>query len=419
MQPGEPATVRAEWQRYWPLVLAGALGYSMLGLQTYAIGPFVQPLEAEFGWSRAEIMLGVSLSNLLGVVFNLAIGMAIDRLGPRRVGLTGLFAKAGAFALLGTATGTILNWSMLWVLVAVGAMLVQSTIWSSAVASRFDKGRGFALATVLSGTSLCGAISPVLAAWLIRDYGWRPAFVGIGGIWLAFTLPVAWLFYRGRQDELREAKAAGVPEAAAPRLHGLSLRDAMRRPAFWKLMLCGTSFSIYVMAIAPNLVPMLTEKGSITAMAAAQIAGLVGLVTIIARMSAGFLLDIFPAQIVGACIFMLPVLGCALMLLDSPGSLVMTIAVICFGMTIGAEFDVIIYLTSRQFGLKAFGAIFGAMITAGAFGGAIGPVTSGAIHDRFGNYDPMLILLMGLMSVCALGILTIGRPEQDWSKLDD
>lgn len=70
-------------QRYWPLVLAGALGYSMLGLQTYAIGPFVQPLEAEFGWSRAEIMLGVSLSILLGVVFNLAIGIAIDRLGPR------------------------------------------------------------------------------------------------------------------------------------------------------------------------------------------------------------------------------------------------------------------------------------------------------------------------------------------------
>jgi MFS family permease len=136
MNPGDAPSAGQEWRRYWPLPVAAAVGYSMLGLQTYAIGPFVVPLEAEFGWSRAEVMMGLTLSNIVGVCVNLIIGMAVDRLGPRRVALSGLVVKAGAFALLATATGTILNWSLLWVLVAFGAMLVQSTVWSSAVASR-------------------------------------------------------------------------------------------------------------------------------------------------------------------------------------------------------------------------------------------------------------------------------------------
>ena len=394
-----------EWRRHWPLPVAAAIGYSMLGLQTYAIGPFVRPLEAEFGWSRAEVMLGLTLSNILGICCNLAVGMVIDRLGPRRVALTGLVVKASAFALLATATGTMLNWSLLWVLVAFGAMLTQSTVWSSAVASRFDAARGLALAMALSGTSLCGAITPILGVWLIEAYGWRTAFAGIGAIWLVATFPLAFLFYRGRHDRPR---AAPQVSGALPVLPGMTLREGMRTAAFWKLMLCGACYSLYVLAIAPNLVPMLVEKGA-SAMAAAQVAALVGLVALFARLSAGFLLDIFPAHLVGACIFLLPVAGCGLMLIDQPQLLFMILAVACFGMTIGAEFDVIVYLTSREFGLKAFGALFGGMLTAGALGGAIGPVLAGVIHDRTGTYDPLLFLLMGLMVASALAVLSLGK----------
>ena len=406
MDRGQSA--REEWRRHWPLPVAAAIGYSMLGLQTYAIGPFVRPLEAEFGWSRAEVMLGLTLSNILGICCNLLIGMVIDRLGPRRVALTGLVVKAGAFALLATATGTMLNWSLLWVLVAFGAMLTQSTVWSSAVASRFDAARGLALALALSGTSLCGAIAPILGVWLIEAYGWRTAFAGIGAIWLVATFPLAFLFYRGRHDQPRAAAQASGPPPVLPDLPGMTLREGMRTAAFWKLMLCGACFSLYVLAIAPNLVPMLVEKGS-SAMAAAQVAALVGLVALVARLSAGFLLDIFPAHLVGACVFLLPVAGCGLMLIDQPQIFVMVLAVVSFGMTIGAEFDVIVYLTSREFGLKAFGALFGGMLTAGALGGAIGPVLAGVIHDRTGTYDPLLFLLMGLMVVSALAVLSLGK----------
>ena len=112
--------------------------------------------------------------------------------------------------------------------------------------------------------------------------------------------------------------------------------------------------------------------------------------------------------------FILPVVGCGLMLLDAPGYLVLILAVVSFGITLGAEYDVVFYLVSRHFGLKAFASLMGVLLTAGALGGAVAPVIAGWIHDRSGSYDPLLVFLMALMAAGALAIATMGRPRQSW-----
>lgn len=411
MAESAPQSATAEWRRYGIVPIAAAMGYSTMAIQTYGVGPFVSSLEAEFGWSRAEVMIGLTISNTFGVLLNFAVGVMADRFGPRRVALSGVVVKTAAIALLATATGTLLNWSLLWVLVAIGAVLAQANVWASAVASRFDKGRGLALAVTLSGSSFCAAIVPVLATWLIGAYGWRVAFVGVAAAWLVVVLPIVFLFFHGRQDEQRRmSKAERTPVAALP---GVTVAEGMRMVAFWRLVVAAFAFASYTMAIAPNLVPLLTEKGE-TALVAAQLAALMGVVGIVARLTAGALLDHFSARILGVVVFLLPVIGCGLMLGDAPGYLVLAVAVASFGITIGAEYDVVFYLVSRHFGLKSFAAMMGGLLTAGAFGGAVAPIVAGWLHDRFGGYDEMLILLMGLMGAGALAIATIGRPKQDW-----
>ena len=168
MQSGDRQGAATEWRAYWPLTLAALIGYSTIGLQSYGLGPFVPHLEKEFGWTRADVMIGLSLSNAVGVFLNILIGMIVDRFGPRRVGLTGLVVKTGSFALLATATGSLLNWSLLWMILAVGVVLVQSTVWISAVAARFDHSRGLAMAVALSGTPITAAVCPILALSLIH-----------------------------------------------------------------------------------------------------------------------------------------------------------------------------------------------------------------------------------------------------------
>src|SRR5262245_62734428 len=139
MTAGAPQSAMAEWRRYGIVPIAAGIGYSTMAIQTYGVGPFVAPLEQQFGWTRAEVMIGLTISNTIGVLLNFAVGVLADRLGPRRIALSGVVVKTTAIALLATATGTLLNWSLLWVLVALGAVLAQANVWASAVASRFDK----------------------------------------------------------------------------------------------------------------------------------------------------------------------------------------------------------------------------------------------------------------------------------------
>lgn len=410
-----PTSAAGEWRRYWLLPLVAGLGYSTMAIQTFGVGPFVAPLEAEFGWSRAEIMIGLTISNAIGAVMNMVVGMMVDRVGPRRVGIAGIIAKTAAIMLLATATGSILNWSLLWGLVGLGAMLLQAQVWSSAVASRFDHGRGLAIAVTLSGTSIAAALVPVLATWLIAHYGWRIAWVGIGFSWLLMALPAVIIAFRGRHDDERRNGTAG-PAAPAAELPGLTFAEGIRRPAFFRLLLAGGSYAFYTMAISPNLVPLMTELGS-TAMVAASIAAVLGIVSVIARVSAGWLIDRWPAHLVGSLMFMVAVLGSFLLLGDDPGFAIKIFAVICFGATIGAEFDVVLYLISRHFGLRAMASLMGAVLSAGALGGAIAPWVTGRIYDATGSYDGMLWTLIVLMTLNALAMLTMPKPPAEFAKV--
>lgn len=403
------ASTRREWRDNWPVLLAALIGFSTLGLQSYGIGAFVPHLEREFGWTRAQVMIGVSVSNFVGIFLNIIIGMVVDRFGSRRVGMAGLLVKTSAFALLGTATGTMLNWSLLWVLVAVGIVLVQSTVWSRVIAARFDRTRGFALAVMLCGTSVATIILPVLSTELIELFGWRGGFVGVGMIWLAFTLaPVFFLF----KDVQAPGARAATPTQAA-NLPGMTFAEGVRTPAFLRLVVSFGCFSFFSMTIATNLIPLLLERGT-SALQAGQIASIMGLCGLVARLTVGFLLDRYPGSVIGAITLLLPVAGAGIFLIGDPGIVLLTMGVALFGAAIGAEVDVALYLATRHFGMKAFGQLFSAIITAGAVNATIGPYIAGLLHDITGNYDSVLVILMAIMTVGSAAMITIKPPVQTW-----
>lgn len=394
----------AEWRHYWPLAMAALIGYSTIGLQSYGISPFVASLEQEFGWSRSDVMIGVSVSNAAGILLNIVIGMIVDRFGSRRVALTGLVVKTGAFALLATATGALLDWTFLWLIVALGVVLVQSTVWMRALGKFFDKSRGFAFAFALSGTSIMALILPPYATWLIQTYGWRTAFVAVAASWAAVTLPIVFLFFREDRGHHATPERAAAPATALP---GLTFSEGLRTRPFWLLVISFGCFSFFSMTVATNLVPLLAETG-ISMMEAAGIASVMGMVGIVVRLSVGLLLDRLPGNVIGTVTLLMPVLGSAILLTDAPSGWMLSLAVGAFGAAIGAEMDVALYLATRHFGLKAFASLFNAVITFGAMMAAIGPFVGGKLHDLTGNYDALLMTIVVMMSVGALAMALIG-----------
>jgi len=401
---------RAEWRSFWFLPLTAALGYATSVLHIYSIGPFMEPLAREFQWSRAQISVGISVAAFTSGIFCIPIGMLVDRVGPRRVGLIGVPAMSGVFALLSTATGSTANWIGLWVVVAVGTLFVQATVWTSAVASRFEASRGLAFAITLSGASFAAAIYPVIATWLIGSYGWRMAFTAMGAGWAVLVFPILLLSFRGAQDthdKTREQRAA-KPSAV---LTGVTVAEGLRSPALFKLLLASALFTFTAIGALVHFVPILTDRGA-TPLGAAGIASLIGIFSIVGRLGTGALLDRFPAHLIGATAFLLPVLASVLLLVDGANPINQSIAAAVLGLTVGSEVDVIAYLAARHFGLKNFGALYGALLMALSLGTACGPLAAGAVFDHYGSYAPFLMLTMLTMGVSAVALGSLGTAPQ-------
>jgi MFS family permease len=215
----------------------------------------------------------LTVAALISAVGCIPVGMTVDRFGPRRVGLIGILAMCGALAFLSTATGTVANWLALWAVVAVGTFCVQATVWTSAVASRFEASRGLAFAITLSGASIAAALYPVFATWLIGAYDWRTAYFAMGAIWAAIVFPILFFLFRGARDQKRTAQATR-PEVAV--LTGITLAEGLRSPTLYKLLLAAGLFAFTAIGAVVHFVPILTDSGA-TPLSAAGIASLIGI----------------------------------------------------------------------------------------------------------------------------------------------
>jgi len=393
----------AEWRGFWYLPIVGALGYATSVLHVYSLGPFFGPLQHEFGWSRAQISAGNFLAAIISGMFCIPVGKAVDRFGPRRIGLVGVLAMTGAYALLSTATGTKDNWYLLWAIVGVGTFCVQATVWTSAVASRFEVSRGRAFAITLCGASVAQFAFPLIVTSFIATQGWRTAFAATGGLWAALVFPLLFFLFRGARDQRREPNMVVTQERT---LSGATLSEGLRSPAMYKLLMAAALFAFTVIGVVVHFVPILTDSGA-TPTRAATIGSLIGIFSIVGRLGTGLLLDKFPGHKVGALAFLIPIPACALLLFYGANPISHIAVAVIFGLTVGSEVDVIAYLAAKQFGLKSFGALYGVLQMALAAGTAFGPLAAGAVFDNFGNYRPFLILTTVLMAASAIAIFSL------------
>ena len=73
---------RGEFSRGWKVLVASLLGTACGAspLPFNTIGFFIDPLQAEFGWSRTEISLGITIYGLLAALLAPVFGMCSRRL---------------------------------------------------------------------------------------------------------------------------------------------------------------------------------------------------------------------------------------------------------------------------------------------------------------------------------------------------
>lgn len=400
----------AEWRAHWPVVLAAAGGMSLSSLISYSTALFIVPLQADFGWTRAEVTSGQVIVSVAAVLFGPVIGGIIDRMGPRRIGIMACFAMWIGMALLSVTSGDIWVWRALWAVLAIAIVLIQPTVWTSAITQLFSAGRGLALALALCGSGISSLIVPKLAYSLIEAYGWRTAMAVLPTMWAVVVIPLIFFFFRTPRDGRSRSKATvetAAKLAVADTEGAASWRDQAFTPRFFLLAVAGFIFATVAVTLVVSVVPLLAGYG-LTQGEAAGIAGLTGIAAICGRLTIGMLLDRLPARFVAAACTCLPMLGISLLLFGHGSPLVGAAAVVVFGLSLGAELDILAYLTSRYFRPGNFGLLFGIMGGFVTLGGGVGPVMLNAVYDATGSYNPALIAALPAAVVAALFFLLMG-----------
>lgn len=402
-----PATTAAEWRENWPVVLSSLFGIALLTVYVYSTGIMIKPLEEEFGWTRAQISSGPTIVAVIGCIAAPFMGAAIDRFGARRIAIPGVICLCAALALLSQSGPSIWSWWALWFLVALAHPFIKPTVWVAAVSSVFTTGRGFALAVALCGASVGSMVTPILTNYLIDDFGWRMAYVLTGAIWLAVVLPLVFFGFFGATDKVRTKTAKQQADSPPAVLTGLEARESLQSFKFAKVATAAAIISMCSVAMTVNLVPIFSEDG-IDRETGAWIAGVTGISGIVGKLAGGYMIDRLNAGRVVGIMTAMPAVS-ALLLAVFPGDIPIAIgAVALLGFALGVEFDGVAYLTSRHFGLRNFGLIYGTIAGLVALTSGIGPVLANHAYDVTSSYQPLLWAVVPLALISGLLFLILG-----------
>jgi MFS family permease len=391
---------------WWVVSAAGiglCLGYAPIVV--YSFGIFLKPLLQEFHSNRGNISLAFTLANLVQAITVPLIGRWADRFGARLV----IILASVIFA--ATLISSLLLSTSLWklylfyILLGVCGSGVAPVPYGKVITSWFDRRRGLALGLTMFGSGTGAIIVPSVAQRLITTLGWREAYAVIGLLVAVVCIPVVSIFLKEAPDTmglLPDGEPTARATSARRSADGVLWPEARRDRIFW--LMVGAFFLVgaSVHGCVLHLVPMLTDRG-ISAARAALASSLLGGAVLIGRVGSGYLLDRFFAPYVAMCFFGGAALGIGLLWSGVMGGTAF-LAAFLVGLGMGAEVDLVAYLTSRYFGLRAFGEIYAYAFASYALAGALGPWLMGLGFDRSGSYSRVLagFLLATLLGVAAM-----------------
>lgn len=402
---------KGEFSLGWKVLLAGVFGVACGAspLPFNVIGFTIEPMIAEFGWSRTQILFPITIFGVIASLLAPFFGSLADKYGVRPVALWSLLAFGASFAAISltptaAASSTLYIYYGLWVVVGLVGIGSTPVTWSRAINLWFFKNRGLALGILLLGTSLAAIIVPKLAVWAIETQGWRTMFAIVALLPLLVALPIGYFLFREPRMEERPkaiASASGI-------LTGVTLVTAIRDYRFWIIWLSIACIATAFGGAFINMPAMLGDRG-LDAQTAASVMGILGLGILAGRLITGALLDRFWQGFVAFPLLCLPAISCFLLLGDSIVFPLAATAGFLLGFAAGAESDLIAYLTGRYFGMANYGKIYGMLYMPFGLGSAVSPIIYAYVRDTTGSYDAILQVAMFVFIVGGALLLLLGK----------
>ena len=385
------------WLRALVVLTSFLALFAIVGIALYGLPFFYDFMVRDFGWSRAQVTSGNALSKLVvGPVFGFLAGWLVDRFGPRRLMIAGIVMAGVALIGLG-AIRSLAGFYLFYLFNALG-YVCGGPLPNQVLLSRwFTGGRGRAMGVAYLGIGIGGAVVPFLAVWLTRAVGWQGALQGLGLLIIATALPMA-LFVR--ESPASTTSTTFTTSTTSAVLH---------RPAFYLLLLGSMCSIAAVGGTNQHLKLFLSLDHGYSQTAAARVASLVLVSSLVGRLGMGWLADRIPKKYVMLLIYLLVACAIPVLFLTGTRAAIYIFAVV-FGIGLGGEYMVIPLMAAELFGVRVLGRVMGIVLTADGVGEAVAPWLVGRMRDAAGSYASGFAALIGCALVGAVAILFLPRP---------
>jgi OFA family oxalate/formate antiporter-like MFS transporter len=409
---------------WWVVIAAGIIILIASAAPLYLFSTLVDPLEDEFGWSRAAIGAGPSIAAVMAGLTMPVAGYLVDRVGARRLLVAGVTLVGGGFLAM-SQIQALWQFYISASIIAVGMSLGGLPVCTVAIAHWFEKRRGRALGIVSAGEGVSG-IMVLVAVLLIAVFEWRTGLMILGIGQMAICIPLA-LTVRNRPEEVGllpdgEPPASGEPSAGLSpepadgtsrgsgmrQPEGLTIGQALRTRSFWLLAFAQVLAWVGSFAIVIHVIAYLDESGGFTEEGAAVIAMGMPFGSLVGRLGFGWLADYLGKRRLLAAAWILQGLGTLIFAgIHSPWQALIFLIVFTPGW--GGAAPLLPALLAEYFGLRAFGGIQGVLLATAMLGAIVGPIFAGAVYDVVDSYRPAFLVLALTAFAAVVLVQMMGR----------
>jgi MFS family permease len=343
---------------------------------------FFDFMAKEYGWSRTFITSGNALGKLLvAPLFGFIAGWLIDKYGPKRLMMTGvLFMGAALIGLSQTHSKGFFY--MFYIFNALGYLCGGPLPCQVLISRWFDRNRGKAMGIAYLGIGTGGALVPLIAQGLEKNYGWHNSLAALGILTILVAFPMVF-FIRGSSAVISNStkKEPEVP-----------IKSILTNRNFY-LLAIGSMCAIGVVGGVNQHLKLYLRDLDFTQAQAAHIISLVLFSSLAGRLLMGWLADLFPRKYVMILIYL--IVGTIIPLLLVPDfNYRIYIFAIIFGIGLGGDYMIIPLLAGDLFGVRALGRTMGIILVADGIAESLFPMLLGYLHDTHGNYHLGFITLI-------------------------
>ncbi len=397
------------------VAVAAVSGFSAVVFFNPVMGVFISPLSEQFGWTRTEMSLAVTIGSGAAALASPAVGWIMDRWGGRWV-------MTAAAALMGLCLLALAGMSALWqlyVFYSLGRSLAQSASQTAAfvsVSNWFIRRRPLAVAIVSLGQRVGMALIPVAVALVIGAGGWRLGWIVLAVTVLGAGVAPPLLLMRRRPEDVGlrpDGDAVDAdPDADLPPAQDSdwSLRGAVRTRAYW-LVGFGVAFIMFSAgSINLHQIPHLQDQG----LGPAQAALVVSVYSIAA--AGGGLLGGAVATRLGVRRTLTGSLvgqaGGVVLLIMVAGPLSAMVYAVWYGVFFGSTVTLNQVIYADYFGRRSLGVIRGSFQPVQMAFNAAGPLLAGFWFDRAGSYDAVFVIFVVLFLAAAVFFALSAHPHR-------